>query len=37
MMNFQFALTANVAYYIKFSILDPRNQDTNGFLASNAI
>jgi hypothetical protein len=37
MMNFQFALIANIAYYIKFSILDPRNQDMNGFLPSNAI
>ncbi len=32
-----FALTNNNAYHIKVSLLDPRNQDINGFLASTAI
>ena len=36
-MDFQFTLTNNVVYYIKVSILDPRNSDINGFLASAAI
>jgi len=34
LMNFQFSLTANTAYHIYFSILDPRNVDINGFLAT---
>jgi len=36
-MDFQFTLTNNNVYFIKVSILDPRNQDVNGFLASAAI
>lgn len=35
-MNFMFALTANATYHIKVSLIDPRNQDINGFLASTA-
>lgn len=31
-----FALTANATYHIKVSLIDPRNQDINGFLASTA-
>jgi hypothetical protein len=36
-MEFMFALTNNVAYQIKVSLIDPRNPDINGFLASAAI
>ena len=36
-MEFMFALTNNVAYHIKVSLIDPRNPDINGFLASAAI
>ena len=35
-MMFQFALSANTTYHLKLSILDPRNPDINGFLASTA-
>jgi hypothetical protein len=36
-MDFMFALTNNNAYHVKVSLLDPRNPDINGFLASTAI
>lgn len=36
-MNFQFGLTLDTPYHIKVSLIDPRNQDINGFLPSNAI
>jgi hypothetical protein len=35
-MLFQFALSINTTYHIKVSIIDPRNPDINGFLASTA-
>jgi hypothetical protein len=31
-MQFQFALASGSAYYVRVSILDPRNPDSNGFL-----
>jgi hypothetical protein len=36
-MEFMFALTNNIAYHIKVSLIDPRNPDINGFLSSAAI
>jgi len=36
-MDFMFALTNNQPYHIKVSLLDPRNPDINGFLASASI
>lgn len=36
-MSFLFALTANTKYHLKFSILDSRNADIDGFLASAAV
>lgn len=36
-MSFMFALNNNNPYHIKVSLLDPRNPDINGFLASTAI
>jgi hypothetical protein len=36
-MDFLFALTNNVPCHIKVSLIDPRNPDINGFLASAAI
>ena len=36
-MEFLFALTNNNPYHIKVSLIDPRNPDINGFLASAAI
>ncbi len=36
-IDFLFALTNNNSYHIKVSLLDPRNPDINGFLASTAI
>ena len=36
-MSFQFALATSTAYHLKFSILDPRNTDIDGFLASLAV
>jgi hypothetical protein len=36
-MSFQFDLIANTQYHLKFSIIDPRNAENNGFLASTAI
>jgi hypothetical protein len=36
-MSFLFALSANTRYHIKFSILDSRNADIDGFLSSSAI
>lgn len=36
-MDFQFALTNNIAYHVKVSLIDPRNADINGFLASASI
>jgi len=36
-MSFQFPLTANSNYHLKFSILDSRNADVDGFLPSSAV
>ena len=36
-MSFLFALSANTKYHIKFSILDSRNADIDGFLSSAAV
>jgi hypothetical protein len=36
-MSFQMELTANAKYHLKFSILDSRNADIDGFLATTAI
>lgn len=36
-MDFLFGLTNNQPYHIKVSLVDPRNADINGFLASSAI
>jgi hypothetical protein len=36
-MDFLFALTLNTPYHIKVSLIDPRNPDINGFLASTSI
>jgi hypothetical protein len=36
-MSFQFSLTLNTAYHLKFSILDSRNADVDGFLPSAAV
>ena len=36
-MDFMFALTNNQPYHIKVSLIDPRNPDINGFLASTSI
>jgi hypothetical protein len=36
-MSFQFALTSGASYHLKFSILDSRNADIDGFLASAAV
>lgn len=36
-MSFLFGLTANTKYHLKFSILDSRNADIDGFLASAAV
>jgi hypothetical protein len=36
-MNFKFGLTNNNIYHIKVSLIDPRNQDVNGFLSSAAL
>lgn len=36
-MSFQFDLATNTRYHLKFSILDSRNADIDGFLASTAV
>lgn len=36
-MSFLFGLTAGTKYHIKFSIIDPRNADIDGFLSSAAV
>lgn len=33
-MGFLFSLALNSTYHIKFSLLDPRNADIDGFLAT---
>ena len=36
-MNFQFGLTANTKYHLKWSIIDPRDSQVNGFMPSTAV
>lgn len=36
-MSFLYALSANTKYHLKFSILDPRNADIDGFLPTAAV
>lgn len=36
-MSFLFPLAVNTRYHLKFSILDSRNADINGFLPTNAV
>lgn len=36
-MSFQFALSAYTTYHLKFSLLDSRNADVDGFLPISAV